>query len=142
MCQSKEDNNRKILDHLGNQIEISGRLLAAYLNVEHSLENTSLKSHHTKKSLAVWFCDVQALASWTHSQLTALGTRHWTGKEPGIFCQNSDVSNKDTISELSHTLNSEILSRNDAIVVAEAQDSIVKTQKDHFNTILTLIDSQ
>jgi len=145
MCQNKEDNNRKILDHLGNQIEISGRLLATYLNVDHS--QTSLKSGHntTKKSLAIWFCDIQALASWTHTQLAALGARHWTGKEPGIRQQRnlgSDSSTKDTISELSHTLNSEVLSKNDAIVVAEAQDSIVKTQKDHFNTILTLIDQQ
>ena len=33
MCQTKDDNNRKILDHLGNQIEISGKLLATFLNV-------------------------------------------------------------------------------------------------------------
>ena len=101
-------------------------------------------------SLASWFCDVQAVASWTHAQLTALGARHWQGRElllPGDL--EGAVVAKDVLStsmsELT-TLNSaaeeDMKSSNDALVMAEAQDSIIKTQKDHFNTILSLIDQQ
>ena len=100
-------------------------------------------------SLASWFCDVQAVASWTHAQLTALGARHWQGREllpPGDL---EAVIGKDVLStsmsELT-TLNSgaeeDMKRSNDALVMAEAQDSIIKTQKDHFNTILSLIDQQ
>ena len=148
MCQDKEDNNRKILDHLGNQIEITGRLLSTYLNSKHSSPRSSAVMKKSS-SLASWFCDVQAVASWTHAQLTALGARHWQGREllpPGDL---EAVIGKDVLStsmsELT-TLNSaaeeDMKSSNDALVMAEAQDSIIKTQKDHFNTILSLIDQQ
>ena len=113
LCRTKEENNRRILDHLGNQIEISARLLAAYLKV--SIEDDLVKD--SKKTLAAWFCDVQALASWTHSQLAAFGARYWMGKEEW---KREDEDN--TISELSEML---------------SKDS---TAQNPFDTILSLID--
>jgi len=81
MCKVKDDNNRQILDHLGNQIEISARLLSAFLNTPLETgcsSSVTAAAVEKRKPLANWFCDVQALASWTHSRLAAFGAKCWT----------------------------------------------------------------
>ena len=136
MCQTKEDSNRKILDHLGCQIEISARLLAAYLKVPLEKEDF-LPLSNPSKGLSGWFCDVQALASWTHSQISGLGVRLWTGKESMHLTED-----RDTISELSHTLtHDDVNGKKKAHSWAEEHEVIDKSQKEQLNDILDFIES-
>ena len=153
------------------------------------------------QSFSGWFCDVQSLSTWTHSQLTAFGTRLWMGKEPcpntvikndtitkkittkvlmnNIFNNDESFSSKfdkldaiqrqiseqDTMSEISHTLahdddfvlepsedktndHNQIRDRNEYVIeqdtsavnsVVHAQDIITRTQKEHFDKLITCI---
>ena len=151
--------------------------------------------------MSSWFCDVQSLSTWTHAQLSAFGTRLWTGKEksPDTVLKNETITKKiatqvemsnllkfddsfsskfekleaiqkqisdtDTVSEVSHTLthddmhnekfdegkNNEFhksimldkVVEKDSVAVkaiVHAQDIISKTQKDHFENLLSCLE--
>ena len=151
--------------------------------------------------MSSWFCDVQSLSTWTHAQLSAFGTRLWTGKEiltdtviknetitkkiatqvemSNLFKIDDSFSSKfdkldaiqkqiseaDTVSEMSHTLTHDDIHNDqfdrirnnefqkDILIdkvpdkesvavkaIVHAQDIISKTQKDHFENLLSCLD--
>ncbi len=77
-CAVSERNYCTILCHLGSQVEVSVRLLAAYLGVELAHREPVRMSG---RPLGEWFADVQAMSSWLQGQLVAFGKRVWTEKE-------------------------------------------------------------
>lgn len=77
---SAEQNYRCILSHLGSEIEISTRLMAAYLHI--SVKHSPVQLLH--RSLSGWFNDIQALSTWLQKQILCFGQRCWTDREPGI----------------------------------------------------------
>ncbi len=77
-CAASERNYCAILCHLGSELEVSARLLAAYLGVELAQRQPVQMSG---RPMAEWFSDVHSLSSWLQGQLVAFGKRVWTGRE-------------------------------------------------------------
>lgn len=153
----KDEGYRSILDHFGGQVEISGRLLAAYLDVDFVGPNLSLTPG---RRLSDWFCDVQAISLWTHKQLVAFGARYWSGKSdhptncilPPLMSQPLKATieelDVDTVSEISHTLERDLSLASDKDLLAtmapknlrlalSQQDSLA----DNFECILQSMDN-
>ena len=77
-CAESERNYRTVLCHLGSEVEVSVRLLCAYLGVE-LLHREPVRM--SGRPLEEWFADVRALSRWLQAQLVAFGKRFWTSRE-------------------------------------------------------------
>ncbi len=165
LCKTREDNNRSLLNHFGNQIEISARLLAAYLNITYAGPSLILTR---EKKLTDWFCNVQALSVWTQKQLVSFGKYLW--KTTASSSANSDnelhISKllkqlkqngkkskdiaddlmEDTLSEISHTLEKDLTSIpedfSEAAALPEAEHSILPLDLKRALQSQDLIDRQ
>lgn len=133
LCQTKDENYRDILDHLGSQVQISARLVAAYLDIVYNYDAISLTGSNVK--LSNWFCAVQALSTWTHKQLMAFAQKCWTETKS----RKETLVDVDTLSEISQTFEHDSERERSVISLAEAQDRISRTQRDSFDTLLSRI---
>jgi hypothetical protein len=134
LCRTKDENYRDILDHLGSQIQISARLVAAYLDMVYNYDALNLNGN---VKLSNWFCAIQALSTWTHKQLMVFGARCWT---TSVGDENKGASHRvdcDTLSEISHTFEQDSDKEKSLRSLVEAQDRISRTQKDSFDTLLS-----
>ncbi len=75
-----EENYLCILSHLGAEIEVCARLMAAYLGVK-LFGDIGASIQLTGKPLSEWFSQVQVLSTWLKRQLVAFGKRAWTKHE-------------------------------------------------------------
>jgi len=134
LCRTKDENYRDILDHLGSQIQISARLVAAYLDMAYNYDALNLNGN---VKLYNWFCAIQALSTWTHKQLMVFGAKCWT---TSVGDENKGASHRvdcDTLSEISHTFEQDSDKEKSLRSLVEAQDRISRTQKDSFDTLLS-----
>lgn len=77
VCSRAERNYREVANHLGSELEICARLLAAYLDLTPHFQPIQLYG----RDMAGWFADVGAVAAWLRNQIVAFGKRLWTEKE-------------------------------------------------------------
>ena len=113
VCSRTEENYREIINHLGSEIEIGARLMAAYLNLSLSFHPIVLYG----RVLSDWFADISALSSWLRGQIVAFGKRYWTDQEPRDIRKRvlpfpqipavatAAATTDNTLSELSQSLN-------------------------------------
>jgi hypothetical protein len=114
------------------QIQISARLIAAYVDAPYSREILCL-SGNTK--LTTWFIAVQAVSSWTHKQLMSFGRKLWS--ENGLNQLKDVLMDADTLSEISHTLEQDSERERSVQSLIDAQERISRTQKDSFNLLIS-----
>ena len=133
LCRTKDENYRDILDHLGSQIQIGARLVAAYMDIVYNYDAITLTGSNVK--LSNWFCAIQALSTWTHKQLMTFAHKYWT--EPRS--RKETLVDADTLSEISQTFEHDSERERSVVSLVEAQDRISRTQMDSFDTLLSRI---
>jgi hypothetical protein len=107
LCKVKDENQTALLDYFGNQVEICGRLLAAYADIDHVGPSLALTNY---TSLADWFCGVHTLSLWTQKQLVAFGKNLWTTTNvhhqplSKRFLKSKHPDLDSTLSDVSHSL--------------------------------------
>ena len=132
LCRTKDENYRDILDHVGSQVQISARLVAAYMDIDYNYDVITLSGSTVK--LSNWFCTIQALSTWTHKQLMAFAQKCWTETR-----FRKDLIDCDTLSEISHTFEQDSEREKSVLSLAEAQDRISRTQTDSFDALMSRI---
>ena len=77
VCARAERNYREVANHLGSELEICARLLAAYLDLTPNFQPIQIYG----RELSGWFSDVGAVSAWLRDQIVAFGKRLWTEKD-------------------------------------------------------------
>lgn len=86
LCASKDKGCKEVMRHFGGQIEITANLLAVFLNQRlpppidrgrSSVSSTSEFLAQETEGLCQWFQTIQALSSWTHSNIAAFASIFW-----------------------------------------------------------------
>lgn len=97
LCKMKDENHGILMNYFGGQIEIGGRLLAAFVGSDYQGPILATEKH---KKLAEWFCSVHSVSVWTQKQILALGEQLINDDQASL----SIAMNRDTLSDISISL--------------------------------------